>query len=113
MHFYHTLAALASFLLSYLLTIMLDENVEEQGDRNEELITKEIFQKIVGFQKIWSKFLFVVTANLYFEVLIETAHLSLLTESDGITIQGDTIKTSPIKILIKVTMLQQAKNYLL
>ena len=64
---------------------MLAENVEEQGDGNE-LVTKEMFPKIVGFQTKWSKFLFIATANVYFEVLNETAHLSLLTESDGIMI---------------------------
>ena len=63
---------------------MFAENVEEQGDRNERLVTKEMFPKM--FRKKWSKFFFVATANLYFEVLNETAHLSLLMESDGIMI---------------------------
>lgn len=46
-------------------------NVEEQGDGNERLLTKELLPKIVGFQKKWFKFLFVVTAYLYIEVLNE------------------------------------------
>ena len=45
-----------------------------------------MFPKLVGFRKKWSKFLFIATANLYFKVLNESAHLSLLMESDGIMI---------------------------
>ena len=63
---------------------MFAENVEQQGDGNEQLVTKEILPKIVGFQKKWSKFLSIATENLYFEVLNEAAHLSLPMESDGI-----------------------------
>ena len=65
---------------------MFAENVEEQGNENERLVTKEMFPKIVGFQKKWSKFFFIATANLYFEVLNKTAHLTLLMKSDGIMI---------------------------
>ena len=43
-----------------------------------------MFPKLVGFRKKWSKFLFTATANLYFKVLNESAHLPLLMESDGI-----------------------------
>lgn len=45
-----------------------------------------MYPKIVGFCKKWSKFEFIATANLYFEDLKETAHLSLLLESDGFLI---------------------------
>ena len=81
----HTCAASASFLRNCLVT-MFAENVEEQGDGNERLATKEMFPKIVEFRKKWSKFLFIAAANLYFEVLNEATPLSLLMESDGIMI---------------------------
>ena len=82
----HTRAALASFFRNYLVTMMFAENVEEQGDGNERLVIKEMFPKLIGFRKKWSKLPFIATANLYFEVLNETAHLSLLMESDSIMI---------------------------
>ena len=39
----HTRAALASFLQNYLVTMMFAENVEEEGDGNEQLVTKKTF----------------------------------------------------------------------
>ena len=45
------------------------------------MATKEMYHRIVGFHKKWSKFEFIAMADLYFEVLKETAHLSLLLET--------------------------------
>ena len=68
------------------LFFLFVENVEGHGNGNGRFVTKEMYPKIVGFCKKWSKFEFIATTNLYFEVLKETAHLSLLFESDGLVI---------------------------
>lgn len=57
-------------------------NVEEQGDGNERLLTKELLPKIVGFQKKWLKFQHTYTLKSS----MKTAHLVLLMESDGMVI---------------------------
>lgn len=60
----HTHVLLARFFRNY---------PKRRGARwyNERLLTKELLPKIVGFQKKWFKFLFVVTVYLYIEVLNE------------------------------------------
>ena len=84
----HLCRALTNFICNFLLSVLFVENFEEHGNGNRRIVTKEIYPKIVGFRKkwSWSKFEFIATANLYFEDLKETAHLSLLLESDGLLI---------------------------
>ena len=82
----HVRGALTNFIRNFLVSVLFAENVEEHGNGNDRIVTKEMYPKIVGFRKKWSKFEFIATVNLYFEVLKETAHLSLLLESDGLVI---------------------------
>ena len=84
----HLCRALTNFICNFLLSVLFVVNFEEHGNGNRRIVTKEIYPKIVGFRKkwSWSKFEFIATANLYFEDLKETAHLSLLLESDGLLI---------------------------
>ena len=66
--------------------MMFAENVEQSGSGKDRIVTKEMYPKIVGFRKKWSKFVFIGSANLYFQVLNGTALLSMLMESDSVMI---------------------------
>ena len=79
----HTRNALANFLRNFLVSLLFVENCEEQGNGKHSLVTKEMYPKIVGYRKKWSNFEFIGSANLYYQVLKETAHLSLLMQSDN------------------------------
>ena len=78
----HTLSALSSFLRNFVVTVLFGENVEEHGSGKGSLVTKEMYPRIIGFRKKWSKLQFLASANMFFRVLNETGHLSLLMEAD-------------------------------
>ena len=78
----HTLSVLSSFLQKFLITMLFARNVEEQGSGKESLVTKEMYSEIIGFKKKWRELKFLASANTFFPVLIETAHLSYLMEGD-------------------------------
>ena len=82
----HTLKALANFIRNLLVSLLFVENVEQQGSGVNSIVTKEMYSKLVGFRKKWGKFEFVATTNLYYRVLRETSHLSLVMESESILI---------------------------
>ena len=82
----HIRIALTNFIRNFLVSLLFAEKVEEHGNGNNRIVTKEMYPKIVGFCKEWSKFEFIANVNLYFEVLKETAHLYLLLVSDGLLI---------------------------
>ena len=79
----HTLSVLSSFLQNLLITMLFAENVEEQGSGKEWLVTKKMYPKIIGFKKKWRELKFLASANTFFGVLNETAHVSYLMEGDA------------------------------
>ena len=82
----HVLNALKNFLRNYLTSLLFAENVEENGNGKNALVTKETYPKIVGFRKKWLKHQFVATANLFLKVLNETGHLCFMLESDAMLV---------------------------
>ena len=62
-------SSLTNFIHNFLVSALFAEDVEEHGSGNDTIVTKEIYPQIVGFRKKWSKFQFIATPNLYFEVL--------------------------------------------
>ena len=82
----HVLNALKNFLRNYLTSLLFAENVEENGNGKNALVTKETYPKIVGFRKKWLKHQFVATANLFLKVLDETCHLCLMLKSDAMLV---------------------------
>ena len=78
----HTLNALSSFIRNFVISAFFVENVEEQGSGKDSLVTKEMYPKIVGYQKKWLKLEFLASANMFYRILNETGHLSLIMESD-------------------------------
>ena len=62
--------------------MLFAENVEEQGSGKESLVTNDMYPKIIGFKKKWRELKFLASANTFFCVLNETAHLSYLIEGD-------------------------------
>ena len=62
--------------------MLFAKNVEEQGSGKELLVTKEMNPKVIGFKKKWRELTFLASANTFFCVLNETAHLSYPMEGD-------------------------------
>lgn len=79
----HLHNALTNFIRN-LVSVLFAGKIEEHGNGNDGIITKDMYTKIVGIPEIWSKFEFIATVKLYFKVLKETAHLFLLL--DGLVI---------------------------
>ena len=63
--------------------MLFAENVEEQVSGKESLVTKKMYPKIIGFKKKWKELKFLASANTFFGVLNETAHVFYLMEGDA------------------------------
>ena len=70
----HTLSALSSFLRNFVVTVLFGENVEEHGSGKGPLLRRKCISE--------NLLQFLASANMFFRVLNETGHLSLLMEAD-------------------------------
>ena len=80
----HVKRGLSNFFRNFLPILLFAENVEEQGNGKDAIVTRLMFPKIIGLHKKWSMFEWIGVANLFYKVLLETSYLSLSMENNSV-----------------------------